>query len=74
MVFIAVRSWWYKLQHYHVKKEMFILFHQTRKNSKINQDDDRMYSMGRFASLLINRDVLSLSKLYFTSSCCQYEL
>lgn len=35
MVFIAVISWWYKLQHYHVKKEMFILFHQTRNTPKL---------------------------------------
>lgn len=73
MVFIAVVSWWYKL-HYHVKKEVFILFHQTRNNSKINQDDDGIYIVGRFASLIINKDVLPLSKLFFTSLCCQYEL
>lgn len=84
MVFIAVISWWYKLQHYHAKKEMFILFHQTRNNSKINQDDDRMYIVCRFASLLINKDVLPLLEVgfffffwfwnYFLTSCCQYVL
>lgn len=73
MVFIAVVSWWYKL-HYRVKKEVFILFHQTRNNSKINKDDDGIWTVGWFASLIINKDVLPLSKLFFISLCCQYEL
>lgn len=45
MVFIAIVSWWYKLPHYCVKKEMFILFYQTRNNSKINQGEDKMYTL-----------------------------
>lgn len=49
MNFGAVINWWHKLQHYYIRKAVLTLLSQSRNNSRINQNDDKMRIVRRLA-------------------------